>query len=324
MGKTKGSGGAPKFSMRSVPEIKTLEELRWVTEHPLFHRTPACDFIEYRIDKLTREMQEHLLSRVDEVKQRRMQGYHMIRIEDDVGDGLYPEIGTPMHLDYAGNTISGRHRLVAFIRGHFEPRNIVLIVLTEPWMSDYVDINIKERSLADVIVLMGHRRFSALVLRPLLYEASHWKINRQSILRQAHLLLKRPELLNFGDEMFNVLMNVYGRGSVGGLLAGAVACARVDLDGARKYFTHAYREEPCIDGRYCPEMKELQRVVHFCVSKITSLPGCASFPKQGDRLVRLSADFAIRCWNAHRTGEPLVLREDEPLVPRAIDMAVPV
>jgi hypothetical protein len=230
--------------------------------------------------------------------QRSVSKKHVARLQAAMTEGRFLENGSALCFSREVDLVDGQHRLTAQVQAGVTLDWTVCIVGDDAFST--IDSGNKSRSLAQIakIKSSGKTALHAGVIAGLVYdhvgfgENAYARLGNQA---KVDIALAHP----FRDVIAALhRRSVKGMQPRAGLMAGMVACLRVDRDAALEFFTHVVDNSHVIGGQECTAVKAL------CSVMITGMRG----PELGRMVAGLDeAARAIHAYNAFVEGRPLSL-----------------
>lgn len=309
-----GSRKKREFVEETIRVIGDLDTLKYVCEHAMECRRGGEVVGMYRVPLLTAEMAAYLQTRVFPESQRSIKENNRRRIIDDLRSGSYKNFGEPLRIGAErGDLADGNNRTSAQVIAGVDIPDQLIAVLYDSTAHLYIDNNRVPRSVRDCVrLILAQDPKNAgkvinvpdeLVIKAVIAVEYDFKIARDSRVILAHQIVTSPYVKFVTNRYYDLERNSRVKGAFTGVLAGALACAKVDEKKAELFFHAIFTNNGGVEGvGSAPVTLGYELVTAMRTYDYSTLEVVSSLPRHGTAQVRFGADYMIRLWNAWRTG----------------------
>ncbi len=302
------------FMEETIRIIGDLNTLKYLCEHAMDCRCGNEIVGMYKVPLQTWQMAAYLQSRVDLRSQRSIKEDNRRRIKEDMESGNYRDYGEPVRIGAErGDLVDGNNRTSAQVLAKVDLPNQWLAILYDPLAHIHIDSNRVPRSVRDcarLIMALDPKNagknippLEYLVVKAIIAVEYDFVIARTSRVVQAHQVVSSKYVSFVRNRFYDLERNSQVKGSFTGVLAGALACAKVDEEAAAKFFNAIFTNNGGVAGvGAVPVSLGYELIVALRSGDYSSLRVPSSMPKHGQAAINFGADYMIRLWNAWRMG----------------------
>lgn len=302
-------GGCLKIACRVVHEVRDLALYLSMLKEGSLEPMSGMETVPLLMPALTAPLASYLLKECQPEHGQRRASIKLIRtIAEDLKDGKFHEIGSPLRLDPDGFLVDGQHRCRAVVESGVPLPATWLIVLFNWDALMHIDTHRKLRTVTDIIQMQNDDYLHPSAIGALTFEHGNFQ-NSSLSTTQRYRLIRDSPFREFVHRLFlKTLTKVGGKGPGSAFLAGAVRCARDgDAALAEKFFTAAFSNQQVIDNYLTPQARVL---FDFCIATRLSHPSRAAGSMRQNLMRRrecaVKAIMAYNAWVEKRSLQRLI------------------